>query len=157
MELDLQRDVEAELVAERMNLGAGADDHPLGRPETLGRAERDAARLLDELEHLRADDPLAQRAGKPIDGGANVDRPAELVEQRLVLGRRDDGQRLDLPVTIDEPRRHPRRLERRRPLRHIRPADEHALPPEQPNPELLLEPLPLARARTASRTSRSSS
>ena len=103
----------------------------------------DAARLLDELEHLSEHDPLAESAGEPIHGGANVDRPAELVEKRLVLGRRDDGQRLGLPVTIDEPRRHPRRLERGRPLRHVRPADQHALAPEQPNPELLLEPLPL--------------
>ena len=37
----------------------------------------------------------------------------------------------------------PGRLERSRPLRNVRAADEHTLAPEQPNPELLLEPLPL--------------
>ncbi len=143
VELDLERDVEAELLAERMHLRTGADDRAVGRPEALRGAEQNAVRLLGKLEHLRTNDPVAESLGKSIDRRAHVDRPAELVEQRLILGRRHDGQRLDLPVPINPPRRHPGRLEGSRPLRNVRPADEHTLAPEQPNPELLLEPLPL--------------
>ena len=104
----------------------------------------DTARPIGELEHLGANDQLAEGADQTIDRGADIDRPAELVEKRLVLERRHDGQRRRLPVTIDKPRRNPGRLERSRALRHIRSADEHTLATEQPNPELALEPLPLA-------------
>ena len=142
MELDLQRDVEAELLAERMHLRARTDDHAAGRPKALGGAKENAARLLDDLEHLSEHDPLAESAGEPIHRGANVDRPAGLVESASSPGGEMTGSAASLPVTIDEPRRYPRGLERGRPLRHVRTADQHTLAPEQPNPELLLEPLP---------------
>jgi hypothetical protein len=135
---------ETELLGERVDLRAGAHDHAIRDPQTLRGAQEDAVRLLGELEDLGADDPLTQRGREAIHSRADVDRPAELVEKRLLVRRRHDRQRLNRAVPIDEPRRHPGRLERRSPIRDVRTADEHTLPPEQPNPELLLEPLPLS-------------
>ena len=86
---------------------------------------------------------LAEAAGEAVDRGADVDRAAQLVEERLVLGRIENRQRVRLLLAPDQPSRHAGRLERRRALGDIRPADENALAPEQPRPELLLEPLPL--------------
>lgn len=144
MELDLKRDVEPQLLAELMNLRAGTDDHTVRRPETLRGTEDDAAIPLGELEDLGADDPVAESPGKPINSRAHVDRTADLIEKRLVLGRREDGQRSDLPGSINGPRSYARRLKRSRPPRNVRTANQHALTAEQPNSELLLEPLPLA-------------
>ncbi len=96
------------------------------------------------LEDPRGNEPVTQRGGEPVDDGPNVDRAAELIEQRLVLRRLEDGKHARLLVTTHEPRRHARRLERRRTLAHVRPAYEDALAAEQPNPELALEPLPLS-------------
>jgi hypothetical protein len=80
MELDLQRNVEAELLGESVYLRARTDDHAPGRPKALGGAKEDPIRPLVELERLSEDDPLAESAGERVHGGANVDRPAELIE-----------------------------------------------------------------------------
>src|SRR5215212_7327960 len=151
MKLDLKRDVEPERVAERMDLCARTDDHALGRPQSLRGAKEDAIRPLGKLEDLGGEDPLAKSGGEPIHRGPYIDRPAELVQNRLVLRRRHDGQRLSLPLPIDAPRRHAGRLERSGPLRDVRTADEHPLPAEQPNPKLLLEPLPLVPSANSKR------
>ena len=86
---------------------------------------------------------LAKAAGQAVDGRPDVDRAAQLVQERLVLGRLEDRERAGLLLAPNQASRHAGRLERRRALGDVRPADENALAPEQPRPELALEPLPL--------------
>ena len=97
---------------------------------------------LEDARAARAASPSA--AGQPVDGRPDVDRAAELVQERLVLGRLEDGKRAGLLLAPDQASRHAGRLERRRALGNVRPADENALAAEQPRPELALEPLPLS-------------
>ena len=144
MEIDGERDVEPEATAQLVELSARAEDRPLGGPDALRCAELDGRVPLAHLEHAGGHEPVTDAAGEAVDGGADVDRAAELVEQRLVLGRLEHRQRLDLFVASHQPGGHPGRLERRGALGNVRPADENALPSEQSRAELALEPLPLS-------------
>jgi hypothetical protein len=106
--------------------------------------ELDARTALTHAEHARPHEPVGERRGEPIDYGSDVDRAAELVEERLVLWRRENGENARLLLATDEPSRHTGRPERRGTLGDVRPTDENPLPPEQPRPELALEALPLS-------------
>ena len=144
MELDGERDLQAELGRELVQLGARAQDRPLGGPDALGGVELHAGAALAHAEDTRGHEPVGEAAGEAVDGGPHVDRAAELVEERPVLGWIENREGLRLLLPPDQPSRHTGGLERRRALGDIRPADENALAPEQPRTELLLEPLPLS-------------
>lgn len=70
-----------------MHLRARAHDNAPGRPDALGGVQVDAGRAPTKAEDVRDDEPVAERAGEPADRGTNVDRPAELIKERVVLGR----------------------------------------------------------------------
>ena len=113
-------------------------------PHALGGVELDTRVSLAHFEHARLHEPLTDAAGQAVDRRADVDRAAELVQERLVLGRLENRKRAGLLLAPHQASRHPGRLERRRALGHVRPTDENALAPEQPRAELVLEPLPLS-------------
>src|SRR4051794_40495264 len=73
MKLDLQRYVEADVLAQRMDLRARAHDGAVGRPQALRRTKKHTVSPVIDLEHLRPDDPIGERAREALDGGAHVD------------------------------------------------------------------------------------
>ena len=96
------------------------------------------------VEHAGVHQALAKAGCEAVDGGPDVDRAAELVQECLVLGRAKNRKGTQLLVASDEPSRDARCLERCRSLADVGPADHDALAPEHSFTELAFEPLPLS-------------
>ena len=143
VELDAERDIETEAGRQLVQLSARAEDRPLGGPHCPRRCGARRGTSLAHAEDACGHEPVADTGCEAVDRCPDVDRAAELVEKRLVLGRCEDGERVGLLLAPDQASRHAGRLEGRRALGHVRSADENALATEQPRPELSLEPLPL--------------
>ena len=144
VELDAEWDLEAEASGQLVQLGPGTEDRPLGLPHALGGVELDSRPSFANVEHPRLHQPLTDAARQALDRRPDVDRSAQLVEERLVLRRLENRKRAGLLLTPHQASRHPGCLERRRALGHVRPTYENALAAEQPRTQFVLEPLPLS-------------
>ena len=157
VEIDGERDVEPEPTDQLVELSARAEDRPLGGPDALGCAELDSRVPLAHLEHAGGHEPVTDAAGQAVDGGPDVDRAAELVEKRLVLGRLNTGSASTCSVTSTDRAGTPAASNAAERSATFGPQMRTPSRPSSRDPSSPSSRSHSARARTASRTSRSSS